>query len=558
MKTLFYLRILYCFSLTITFAQDNIDSIPALHNQIVVSPQDSINKYKKLSREAYGRGDLKAFKEYTDTVLGIAISNDLGEIRVRSLLNLAIYYQQTDQYEQSLSKYFEAEEFVKSLPEKDYLTLLIKVNLGNLYNAIGNYDMASSTMKNVISLAESVENSEEFVLVANNTLGTTALHQKDFLGALEYMKKVKDFGVKNNRNEVIIRAMINISDCYLKLDRYQDAIDNSTEALKRFTPKESIESKALAQLTIAVGCINLKKDSEALPYLKEAKEIGISGNFLKIKMDSHRYLAQAYESLDSIQKSLEEQKAFTKTREQYLKTLSKAKRLEIEKESETKSTIIDKQKASIAFLSKQKQFYIFLGGVLVILLIVFAIMYWNKRMKLARESLQFQDDKTLLENENEALKDKLNELAIKIQAQETIEENTKLSSHKKATITLQDQEKYMKRILDYMEEEKPYLDHEIKQSDIADKLAISTHLFSEILNVCFHKNFNNFINLYRVDSAKQLMKNPDYKHYKILAIGYEAGFPSKTSFNRVFKNLVGLTPSEYQKKNIPSIDLENA
>ena len=45
------------------------------------------------------------------------------------------------------------------------------------------------------------------------------------------------------------------------------------------------------------------------------------------------------------------------------------------------------------------------------------------------------------------------------------------------------------------------------------------------------------------------MKNPIYEEYKIVAIGYEAGFKSKTSFNRAFKNLVGVTPSEYRKKS---------
>ena len=48
------------------------------------------------------------------------------------------------------------------------------------------------------------------------------------------------------------------------------------------------------------------------------------------------------------------------------------------------------------------------------------------------------------------------------------------------------------------------------------------------------------------------MQDPKYDNYKILAIGYEAGFKSKTSFNRVFKTHVGLTPSEYKKKYVLS------
>ena len=103
-----------------------------------------------------------------------------------------------------------------------------------------------------------------------------------------------------------------------------------------------------------------------------------------------------------------------------------------------------------------------------------------------------------------------------------------------------------------MDKEKPYLDHEIKQSNIANDLSMSVHQLSEYLNACFKQNFNNFINIYRVEKVKELIKNPRYKDYKIIAIGYEAGFSSKSSFNRVFKNLVGCTPSEYQN-NMKSI-----
>ncbi len=554
-KALYLIIIILLINTSVIYAQDQSEIDLSLYNQKIVSAQDSVTKYKDLSREAYRIGDLKAFKNYSDLVLAIAKANDLEETRIRVLVNIAIYYQQTDQYEQSLATYIEAEELAKALPEDSYIKILIEVNLGNLYIAIGNYEMATIAMKNVIHLAKNQDDPEQFINVAYSILGTASLHQKKFQDALKYMKLSKDLAIKMNRNDNLIRTMINISECYLKLKRYQDAIENSTQTLKLITAEESIESRALTQLTIGAAFIGLKKPSQALEPLKEAKKIAVSGNFLKIKMDSHQHLSKVYESLGDLKKSLKEQKAYTETREAYLKTLSKAKRLEIEKESETKSDIINKQQKSITFLSKEKQFYIFLGIILVVLLIVSSIMYWNKRKRLAEESLQLQDDKALLKNENEALKDKLNALAKKNQEQETSEKNVVLQQHKKSSLDLQDQEKYMNRILNYMEKEKPYLDHEIKQSDIADKLSMSVHLFSEILNTCFKKNFNNFINLYRIDEAKQLMKNPKFEHYKILAIGYEAGFPSKTSFNRVFKNLVGLTPSEYQKKQTTTTNL---
>ena len=129
---------------------------------------------------------------------------------------------------------------------------------------------------------------------------------------------------------------------------------------------------------------------------------------------------------------------------------------------------------------------------------------------------------------------------------------------KNSSVTPEEQKKYMSLILEHMEKEKPYLDSEIKLSDVANNLSMSVHLFSEILNASFQRNFNSFINLYRVNEAKKLLKSSSYEHYKILAIGYEAGFPSKTSFNRAFKTLVGVAPSEFRNAfKMQSISSDN-
>ncbi|WP_062053628.1 AraC family transcriptional regulator [Aquimarina longa] len=542
--------LIFCFYLTVysVSAQDQKEIDLSQFNQVISSPQDSITKYKKLLSASHRTGDFKAFKNYSQIILHIAIANDLKEERISALVYMAIYHQQIDQYDESIVKYLEAEKLSESLPENSFSRILVQVNMGNLYNHIQDYEKVKSSMKKVITLASYQENPDRFIISAYNSLGTANLNQGNYSQALKYMYKVKDLAEKMNRNDKIIGALINIAECQRYLKQYDQAIENSKKALDKIDENESVELIASANVIIGISRYLSNQPIKALPNLKKARNIAGEGNFLNIKMEAHQYLAKTYEALDSIKKSLQEQKAYTNTREKYLKTLSKAQRLKVEKESENKSDIISEQQRSIVFLSKEKQVYVFVGVFLMIVLIVSSIIYWNKRRKLAEESLQLQDDKALLKNENEALKDKLNTFAQKIQKQESVKGNTRTQQPKKSSLSREDQQKHMKLILNYMEEKKPYLDHEIKQSDIANKLDMSVHLFSEVLNVCFQKNFNNFINLYRVDTAKQLMKEPKYQHYKILAIGYEAGFPSKTSFNRVFKNLVGLTPTEYQKK----------
>uniref|UniRef100_UPI0025C5409B helix-turn-helix domain-containing protein n=1 Tax=Lacinutrix sp. TaxID=1937692 RepID=UPI0025C5409B len=60
-------------------------------------------------------------------------------------------------------------------------------------------------------------------------------------------------------------------------------------------------------------------------------------------------------------------------------------------------------------------------------------------------------------------------------------------------------------------------------------------------------NFYSFINSYRVLEVQNRIKNLKYKDSKIMAIAFDSGFNSKTSFNRAFKNHTGITPSEYRQ-----------
>ncbi|MFP3834019.1 helix-turn-helix domain-containing protein [Chryseobacterium sp. SIMBA_028] len=97
-----------------------------------------------------------------------------------------------------------------------------------------------------------------------------------------------------------------------------------------------------------------------------------------------------------------------------------------------------------------------------------------------------------------------------------------------------------------MNTQKPYLDSELNLIKLAEMLSVSTHHLSYVINTGFGKNFFQYINEFRVEYAKKLLKEADSK-LSILGIAYESGFNSKTSFNTTFKKLTGQTPSEFKK-----------
>ncbi len=103
------------------------------------------------------------------------------------------------------------------------------------------------------------------------------------------------------------------------------------------------------------------------------------------------------------------------------------------------------------------------------------------------------------------------------------------------------------KLLNYMETNKPYLKSDLKLSELADSLSVPYYQLSQLINKEFSVNFYDFINKYRVEEAKKLLIE-DARNYKILAIAFEVGFNSKATFNRVFKNVTDLTPSEFKEK----------
>ncbi len=107
---------------------------------------------------------------------------------------------------------------------------------------------------------------------------------------------------------------------------------------------------------------------------------------------------------------------------------------------------------------------------------------------------------------------------------------------------------YLKKLVKYVEEKKPYLDRDLSIHQLSVMTGIPRHYITQILNEYHKKNFFLFINEYRVKEVIERFKDPKYNFYTILAIAFDAGFNSKTTFNSIFKSLTGHTPSEYREK----------
>jgi len=108
-------------------------------------------------------------------------------------------------------------------------------------------------------------------------------------------------------------------------------------------------------------------------------------------------------------------------------------------------------------------------------------------------------------------------------------------------------EDYLKVLLRYMNECKPYLKEDCNIQTVSEKIGISVHHLSNILNQRFEKSFPDFINEQRINEAKRILSSYHLGKITIEAIGTECGFGSKSSFNKTFKKHTNLTPTEFRQ-----------
>lgn len=99
------------------------------------------------------------------------------------------------------------------------------------------------------------------------------------------------------------------------------------------------------------------------------------------------------------------------------------------------------------------------------------------------------------------------------------------------------------RVRDLLEKDRVYRQMRLNRAAFAELAGVGEYQLSRVINRHFDKNFNELLNTYRIEEAKQRLRS---ENTQITVIGFEVGFNSIASFNRVFKNMVGVSPSEYR------------
>lgn len=101
-----------------------------------------------------------------------------------------------------------------------------------------------------------------------------------------------------------------------------------------------------------------------------------------------------------------------------------------------------------------------------------------------------------------------------------------------------------------MTTERAYRQDGLTIGTLAQQLGLPEYRLRRLINQGLgHRNFNSFVNGYRIAEAKAALADPRQAEVPVLTIALDAGFSSLGPFNRAFKAETGLTPSEYRRQN---------
>jgi TolB-like protein/AraC-like DNA-binding protein/Tfp pilus assembly protein PilF len=127
------------------------------------------------------------------------------------------------------------------------------------------------------------------------------------------------------------------------------------------------------------------------------------------------------------------------------------------------------------------------------------------------------------------------------------QKNTTVRKERKSKPLLSDSEtkNYLLALDTLMRDQQPYLDPDLSLRSLAQDLGMSGNQLSFLLNEHIGKNFNAYINDFRIAAFQEKTLDPKFSNLTIVGLAYECGFNSKTVFNTYFKKATGHTPKQW-------------
>lgn len=508
---------------------------------------DKAEYYFKKSRELYNQKNIKELHIYNDSLLHYAQKNDLIEFELRALITKGVAHRMEGKYKEALTVYNTILNLNDTIPNIAQKKTMALINMGNVYGNIKLNKKAIDAFKKALPKVKELGGGYFVESGIYYGLSRAYEHLKEFDSASVYNSKLKDMATIKKDTFLLVKSLTSASQDLIRRKEYSSALMYAREAQKLNEQSKDVRKESDTRLygILADAFYYQNRLDTALVCVKKALDFAVKSNDLEGEMYCHKDLSKIYTKKGNEEQAKIAEANYLKLNAKYLKEHNATILFDAKNENQLNKQIITTKERTIN--SRTKLLFLFAGG---LLLAVLGLFFTNKKNKrIASENKKIKADYSFLNNQYVGLNQRFQDLAQEIEKRTRTQNKTSTSvKYKNSALNDKDRQRLMDAVLEYMDKEKPYLNNDLTKDELAKKINTNSHHLSEVLTLSFEQNFYNFINIYRVKYAESLLANSANKNSKIETIGYDSGFKSKTSFNRVFKQITGKTPSEYRKK----------
>lgn len=438
--------------------------------------------------------------------------------------NQGVNYEFSSENEKAVEAYFKSLQIAEELKDSTGI-FQSYINIGFLFIALKNHESAEEYLTKALNYFSRQEDFNHMGLCYHN-LAALKENRGQTRESLEFYDKAIDHYRKAENHLELISAYYDKTTYLVDIKRF----DEAKKHLKTLTTlgEESNNISKLGSIELLRGKFLLygqKKYQEAADCFLKAEELCLKSNSKKRLTDIYKNLANVYVHTGEHMKHMEILEKFDTLLQQFYDEASSQKMAEFRtlyelKEKNRQEKILEQE------IAYQKRMLVFIISFLLLSFVtVFLLLYYNRKIK----------------KEHQALFQRNMELKKEMEKEQTLLEKQS-EDHTGDDYSLIFFRELYQRLKTYMHRQKPFLDPNLKLSDLALPLGTNEKYLSKAILNCHKTGFYEFIAQYRINEAKKIFTTEYRTTLLMKEVASRTGFSNPSTFQRKFKEMTGMTP----------------
>ncbi len=517
------------------------DSAIELYQSIIGNLDQTIWEYALLNESKaslymfFGAYE-KALSDIKESIKTFALLNDSIGLATSIKIRGDIYSYQGD-YNKAMKSFYESIAYIGS---QNHPILLATVynNIGNIYSSLDVKEKALVYFNKSLQIYESINNQKGIALTYNN-IGV--IYEANILldSAMNYHKLSLGINDQINNYKGSAFALANIGSIYQKLNQPGKSIEYHKKSLAISTDRNDYEGIMVGHCGLGSAYLDMQNFSKAENHLLKSLKLSEEHGLTEYSSRNSKLLSTLYQNNKLESLALKYHKKYSNYLVQlqsYQLTEMETRFENVKKEEEINRLNFEKSFQQKRIDNLKIQFII--AVVFAIIILSFLIFYFRLFLVKKRALIDLADKNITI-----AKSQKVNQPLKKIDSSIDGEEKYSTSSMDSDL-----KNNLYEAIKIEFNTNKVYLNKELNLQKLSVILETNKMYVSQVISEKTGKHFNNYVNEYRINEARQLIIDGRFNNYTIQSIAEMAGFNSLSSFNKAFKKYTGITPSFFIKQ----------